>query len=190
MVYQLPQRIIKNIWLNYCSALMQSMVISIQSEMFYFHTILVYLVLIILTTSKMQDFGLNKALRKQDSISFFRHAWLFLIILNGADIMKLSVKKIAIFNNMERLLLKDFKMCQMEKLEEHLVQLNTLWEMVLLDMVRIKGQHWWTILKISLSITSKDTEELLTPQSEMLWYHTVQLTLYQIHSIQCSWWEF
>lgn len=120
---------------------MQSMVISIQSEMFYSHIILVYLVLITLTTSKMQDFGLNKVLRKLDSILFFRLAWLFLTILNGVDIMKLLVKKIAIFNNMERLLLRDSKTYQMEKLEEHLDQLNTLWEMVQPDTVPMKEQH-------------------------------------------------
>lgn len=120
---------------------MQSMVISIQSEMFYSLIILVYLVLITLATSKMQDFGPNRALRKLDSISFFLLAWLFRIILNGVDIMKLLVKKTALFNNMERLLLKDSKMYQTEKLEEHLAQLNTLWEMVLRDMEPMKEQH-------------------------------------------------
>lgn len=140
-MYQLPQRIIKNIWLNYYWAQMQSMVISIQSEMFYSLIILVYLVLITLATSKMQDFGPNRALRKLDSISFFLLAWLFRIILNGVDIMKLLAKKTALFNNMERLLLKDSKMYQMEKLEEHLAQLNTLWETVLRDMEPMKEQH-------------------------------------------------
>lgn len=83
---------------------MQSMAINIQSEMFYFHIILVYPVLITLTTFKMQDFGPNKVLRKLDSISFSRLAWLFLIILNGGDIINLWAKKTALLNNMERLL--------------------------------------------------------------------------------------
>lgn len=94
---------------------MQSMVTNIQSEMYFSLIILDCLVPTMLVTFKMPDFGQRKESRKQDLILYLHHVWQFLIIHNGADIIKVWVNRILLFNNTGKPLLKVFKMYQLEK---------------------------------------------------------------------------